>query len=60
MPLLKSTFCFLLETTLSDSHALDWRVTSLTCQFCTTTLTILAALWRLEFAVARFCYLALK
>jgi hypothetical protein len=35
-------------------------VTSFTCQFCTTTLTILAALSLLEFTVARFCYLTLK
>jgi hypothetical protein len=60
MYLLKSTLCLLLETTLSDSHTLDRRVASFTCQFCTTTLTILAALWWLKFAVARFCFLTLK
>jgi hypothetical protein len=45
---------------MSDSHALDRRVASLTCQLCTTTSTMLAAWWQLEFAVARICYLTLK
>jgi len=44
MSLLKSTLCLLLETTLSDNHTLDRRVASFTCQFCTTTLKIWAAL----------------
>ena len=57
---LKVLCAFLLETTLSDSHTLDRRVASFTCQFSTTTSTMLADLWRLEFAVARFCYLTLK
>jgi len=59
-PFLKYIFVFLLETTLSDSHTLDRRVASFTCQFCTTTSTLLAALRRLEFAVASFCYQALN
>jgi len=57
---LNAHFVFLLETTLSDSHTLDQPVTIFTCQFCTTTSTMLTALRRLEFAVARFCYLTLK
>jgi hypothetical protein len=40
----KNTLCFLLETTLSHNHTQDRRVASFTCQFCTTTLTMLAAL----------------
>jgi hypothetical protein len=49
-----------LEKTISDIRTLDKRVATLTYQFCTTTSTMLAALWLLEFAVARFCYLTLK
>jgi len=59
-PFLNSPFVFLLETTLSDNHTLDREVTIFTCQFCTTTSTILTALRRLEFVVACFCYLTLK
>jgi hypothetical protein len=57
---LNAPFVLLLETTLSDSHTLDRPVASFTCQFCTTTSTLLAALRRLEFAVTRICYLTLK
>ena len=58
--LIKALSFFPLETTQSDSHTLDRKDVSFTCQFCTTTSTMLAALWLLEFAVARFCYLKLK
>jgi len=60
MSLNKSTFFFLLETTLTDSHALDRKDVSFTCQFCTDTCTVLAALRPLEFAMAGFCCLTLK
>jgi len=59
-PFLNAHFVFFVETTLSDSYTLDLTFTIFTCQFCTVTSTILSALRRLEFAVARFCYLTLK
>jgi hypothetical protein len=43
-PFLKELSVFPMETTLSDSHTLDRSVASFTCQFCTTTSTMLAAL----------------
>jgi hypothetical protein len=59
-PFLNAPFVLLLETTLSDSHTLDRPVAIFSCQFCTTTTKLLAALRRLEFAVTRICYLTLK
>jgi len=43
-PFLIAPFVFLLEITLSDSLTLDRRVDNFTCQFCTSTSTLLAAL----------------
>jgi hypothetical protein len=44
MFLLEALSVFLLETTLSDSYALDRNVASFTCQFSTSTSKMLAAL----------------